>query len=252
MNRKFIGYVTTAVIIASVFLFACSSQSASPSSPPPGQAVGSSGEEASSITVGPPMSDSLVLGDVYNGQGSSVIPITEDPGFSIVRIRMNGCSKFTLRGTGYGYENNAPLIASTLGRRQASKDFDGRNIVGHPLRWNDGDTFVQPQLTSFVMDVESNCLWSVELLPISTAVKISHGKSARGDFDEVLEIQGSFERLKIVNYDPPWAYVSVAFVNEDGMSWAPLYDYSDTIDQIPAGYKYILVYSQGDWELALE
>jgi hypothetical protein len=251
MNRKFIGYVTMAVIMASVFLSACSSQSSS-SSPPPVTAVGLSGEEVPPTTAGPPMSDSPVLGDVYNGQGTSVIPITKDPGFSIVRTRMNGCSEFTLRGTGYGYDNNASLIASTLSRRKVSRDFDGRNILGHPRRWNDGDTFVQPQLTSLIMEVESNCLWSVELLPLNTAVKISRGVPARGAFDEVLEIQGSFERLKIVNYDPPWAYVSVAFVNEDGMSWAPLYDYSDTIDQIPAGYKYILVYSQGDWELALE
>lgn len=252
MSRKFIGCVTIVVIVASVFLSACSSQNASPSSPPSVPTAGSLGEDASSFTASPPLADSPVLGDVYNRQGSSVIPITKDPGFSIVHLRMNGCSEFTLRGTGYGYDNNAPLIASTLGRRQASRDFDGRNILGQPRRWNDGDTFVQPQLTSLVMDVGSNCLWSVELLPISAAVKISHDKSAQGDFDEVLEIQGSFERLKIVDYDPPWAYVSIAFMNEYGMSWAPSYEYLDTIDQIPAGYKYILVFSQGDWELALE
>jgi hypothetical protein len=252
MSRKFIGCVTTVLIMTSVFLSACSSQGASPSSPQPVPVVGSSGEETTSITASPPMLDSPVLGDVYNGQGASVIPITKDPGFSIVHIRMNGCSEFTLRGTGYGYDNNAPLIASTLGRRQASRDFDGRNILGQPRRWNDGDTFVQPQLTSLVMDVGSNCLWSVGLLPISAAVKISRGAPARGAFDDVLEIQGSFERLTIVDYDPPWAYVSIAFMNEDGMSWAPSYEYLDVIDQIPAGYKYILVFSQGDWELALE
>lgn len=223
-----------------------------------------------SATVKAPSNNSPdVVGQNFSGQGPETWPIQKKTGMALVHVKAENCFNLTLSGKG----QNIDYLPNTYSSTDQFKDqfqyydvfgfsqflpiqnWEANTIIDYPIPYPNYNSPPQTEVLR-VEQVTSDCSWEVSVLPMSAARTISAGQLISGKYNDVIAVANNLNGLELLfnNLDSEMLqeFGGVTAVAKDGTTTGidpVLGTKSEIFENLPSGTMYLLIGSQGYWEL---
>ena len=214
-------------------------------------------------TVEPPSNNLNVKGVHFSGQGPTTWPIQKDPGMVLLHLKVENCDSLVISGKG----QNIPYMETNLPGRpgqfedqyQYFNEFKGSPereetiILDPPAPYEDYDAPPHTEMLR-IEEVSDDCKWELTILPMSSARTIAQGKIVSGENNDVLAVDKGLSGLKLLFMSPGHDRMLQNFggmyaVTINGLSWLEEVPETKIYEDIPPDTLYLVIYSDGYWEL---
>jgi len=222
-----------------------------------------------SATIQAPSNLQYAGGQHFGSQGPNTWRIQKDPGMALVHVKAENCINLTLSGKGQNIDYSSSTHLSTdqfkdqfqyydvfsFSQYSTTPNWEASAIIDYPIPYPDYNSPPQTEMLR-VENVTSNCSWDVSVLPMSAARTISSGQLISGKYDDVIAVANNLNGLELLfnNLDSQMLqeFGSITAVTKDGATTGidpVLGAKTEIFENLPSGTMYLLIGSQGYWEL---
>ena len=205
----------------------------------------------------------VTTGIHFSGQGPTTWAIQKDPGMVLLHLKVENCGSLVISGKG----QNIPYMETNLPGRpgqfddqyQYFNDFKGSPdreetiILDPPAPYEDYDAPPHTEMLR-IEEVSDDCKWELTILPMSSARTIAPGNVVIGEYNDVLAVDNGLSGLKLLFMSPGHDRMLQNFrglyaVTQDKFIWLEAVPNTQIYEDIPSDALYLVIYSEGYWEL---